>query len=76
MTIETDPQSDYAERMEARFARLEVTAEYIQRDVRELKDDVRTLRRDLATDFRVLFAALITVALGLSALMATGFGWL
>jgi hypothetical protein len=27
-------------------------------------------------DFRILFAALITVALGISTLMAKGFGWL
>jgi hypothetical protein len=76
MTIETDPRSDYDVRMEARMARLEVAVGYIQRDMRELKDDVRTLRRDLATDFRILFAALITVALGISTLMAKGFAWL
>mgnify|MGYP000722284598 FL=1 len=28
------------------------------------------------TDFRLIFGAIITVALGLAALMAKGFGWL
>lgn len=59
--------------MEARVAKLEVAIEYIQRDVAELKADVRSIR---TTDFRLLFGAIITVALGLSALMAKGFHWL
>lgn len=54
--------------------------EYIQRDIADLKADVKELRRDVSsirtTDFRLLFDATITVAIGLAALMAKGFGWL
>lgn len=66
--------------MEARVAKLETAVEYIQRDISELKDEVRGMRGDIAsirtTDFRILFGAIITVALGLAALMAKGFHWL
>lgn len=66
--------------MEARVAKLEVAVEYIQRDVKDLRDDVRSLREDVksirTTDFRLLFGAIITVALGLAALMAHGFKWI
>lgn len=62
--------------MEARVAKLESTVEYIQRDISDLKADVRELRVDLRTDFRILFGALIAVALGLAGIMAKGFGWL
>ena len=54
--------------------------EHVQRDVAELKDDVRELRRDVTgirtTDFRLLFGAIIAVALGLAGLMAKGFHWI
>ncbi|OGB23499.1 MAG: hypothetical protein A3I66_01235 [Burkholderiales bacterium RIFCSPLOWO2_02_FULL_57_36] len=59
--------------MEARVAKLEAITEYIQRDIKELKEDVRAIR---TTDFRILFGAIIAVALGLAAIMAKGFGWL
>ncbi|NML63348.1 hypothetical protein HHL21_20095 [Massilia sp. RP-1-19] len=59
--------------MEARIARLEVAVEYMQRDIAELKADIRAIR---TTDFRLIFGAIVTVALGNAALMARGFGWL
>lgn len=62
--------------MEARIAKVEATLEHVQRDLGELRSDVRELRRDARTDFRILFGALIAVALGLAGLMAKGFGWL
>ena len=66
--------------MEARVARLETTVEHIQSDLTELKGDVRDLRKDVAairtTDFRLLFGAIIFVALGLAALIAHGFHWI
>lgn len=62
--------------MEARVAKLEAAVEFIQRDISDLKIDVRGLRADARTDFRSLFGALIIVALGLAGLMAKGFGWL
>ena len=58
--------------MEARIAKLETAMEYVQRDITELKIDVRAIR---TTDFRILFGAIITVALGLAGLMGKGFNW-
>lgn len=43
---------------------------------RDGQSDVRELRRDARSDFRILFGAIIAVALGLAGLMAKGFGWL
>jgi len=62
--------------MEARIAKLEAAVEFIQRDLADLKTEVRGLRTDARTDFRLLFGSLIAVALGLAALMAKGFQWI
>ncbi|HZV65081.1 MAG TPA: hypothetical protein VFG03_09265 [Telluria sp.] len=61
--------------MEARVSKLEAAVEYIQRDLTELKADVRAHRKETARDFRILFSAIITVALGLASLMAKVFHW-
>lgn len=50
--------------------------EFVQREIGELKLDVRQLRGELRGDFRILFGALIAVALGLAGLMGRGFHWL
>ena len=62
--------------MEARIARLEAGMDHIQSDMRDVKSDLRVIRDDARTDFRLLFGALIAVAIGLAGLMARGFGWL
>lgn len=66
--------------MEVKIAQLETKVERIQEDIAELRSDVRALRGDIAsirtTDFRLLFGAIIAVALGLAGLMAKGFHWL
>jgi hypothetical protein len=62
--------------MEARVAVLETHIEHLKDDMTEIRKDVRELRADLRLDFRILFGALITVALGLAGLMAKGFHWL
>ncbi|MGV0910339.1 hypothetical protein [Martelella sp. FOR1707] len=73
--------------MEARVAKLESdvsnikdTLSDVKADIREMRADLKSetagLRADMRTDFRITFGALITVALGLAALMAKGFGWL
>jgi hypothetical protein len=41
--------------MEARVAKLEAVVEHIQRDISDIKGDVRGLRTDARTDFRMLF---------------------
>lgn len=61
--------------MQARVAKLESDVEHIKSTLKEIKEDVREIKRDARTDFRLLFGALITVALGLAGLMAKGFNW-
>ena len=72
MTIESDEHFAYALDMESRISKLEAKVDHVQRDIEDLKAEVRAIR---TTDFRLLFGALITVALGLALLMANGFGW-
>lgn len=69
--------------MEARVAKLEASMEYVQRDLAEIKATLRGhdgkfdgIRDRAERDFRILFGALIAVALGLAGMMAKGFGWL
>jgi hypothetical protein len=62
--------------MEARVAKLEAAVEHIQRDTGEIKTDVRSVRDNARTDFRILFGAIIAVAIGLAGIMANGFHWL
>lgn len=62
--------------MQGRVAKLESDVEHIKNALKDIKDDIREIKRDARSDFRLLFGALITVALGLAALMAKGFHWL
>lgn len=62
--------------LEARVAKLENHFEYIRRDLDDVKTDVRDIKKDMREDFRIMFGALVVVALGLAGMMATGFGWL
>jgi hypothetical protein len=62
--------------MEARVAKLESDVGHIQRDVGEIKIDIREIRKAIETDFRLIFGALIVVAIGLAGVMAKGFHWL
>ncbi|MDJ0087675.1 hypothetical protein [Pantoea allii] len=61
--------------MQSRVAKLEADVEHIKNSIKDIKDDVREMKRDARTDFRLLFGALIAVALGLAGLMAKGFHW-
>ncbi|MBK3874723.1 hypothetical protein GFL47_22125 [Pseudomonas stutzeri] len=62
--------------MEARVSKLENHFEYIRRDLDDVKNDVRDIKKDMREDFRIMFGALVVVALGLAGMMAKGFGWL
>lgn len=69
--------------MEARVARLEASVEHIERDIAEIKIDCRSMRQEIAqlrdrvdADFRVTWAGMMALGLGLAGLMAKGFGWL
>jgi hypothetical protein len=61
--------------MEGRIGKLEADVEYIKRDVSEMRGDIRELRSHLERDFRLLFRAIIFVALGMSGMLAKLFGW-
>jgi hypothetical protein len=61
--------------MDARVAKVEATIEHIQSDTSDIKENIRDLRRNATNDFRILFAAIIGVAIGLAGLMAKGFHW-
>ena len=62
--------------LESRVARLEATCEFILQELRQIQEDFRDIRRTAQIDFRILFGALIFATLGLSGLMAKGFGWI
>jgi len=72
ISLEKRGEPPYDGGMEARIAKLETALEFVQRDIGELRTDVRAIR---TTDFRILFGAIITVALGLAGLMGKGFHW-
>ena len=61
--------------MEPRVARVEAAVEHIERDIADIKAEMRTKRANVRGDFRLLFGAIISVALGLAAIMAKGFHW-
>lgn len=42
----------------------------------EVNGEFRAVRKEMRDDFRLLFGAIIAVALSLAGLMAKGFGWL
>jgi hypothetical protein len=69
--------------MGSRVARLEASVQHIERDIAEIRIDIRSLResmdrfRDRVEDnFRIVWAGMIGLGLGLAGLMAKGFGWL
>ncbi len=57
-------------------AKIETKVDHAEHAVREVKGDLKSLRDTTQLDFRILFGAIITVALGLAAIMAHGFKWL
>jgi hypothetical protein len=62
--------------LESRVAVLEAHVSHIRDDLSAIKADIRDIRNGARTDFRLLFGALIAVAVGLAGLMSRGFGWL
>lgn len=75
------------DRAENNISQLQSDVAVLKSDVSEIKHEQRSfrhevvsefkeIRRDMRSDFRILFSALITVALGLTAIMARGFHWL
>lgn len=64
------------ENSEPRIAKLEATTEFIQREISDIKTDIKGIRTDMRQDFRILFGAIIAVALSLAGIIAKCFGWL
>ena len=62
-------------KIESDVAVLKNDVAHIQGDVSELRTEVRGVRQSQEREFRILFGAIISVAVGLSALLAKGFGW-
>jgi hypothetical protein len=62
-------------KIEIDVAVLKTDVAYIRRDTAELRTGMERLSINQERDFRVLFGALIFVAVGLAGLMAKGFGW-
>lgn len=58
------------------ITRLEAHVSHIDQTLTDIKADVRDMRKDMRTDFRLLFGSLIALAIGLTGIMAKGFGWL
>ncbi len=56
--------------MEARIACLEEIATSAKEVLVEMRQDIREIRADRKTDFRLVFGALIGAALGLAGLVA------
>lgn len=50
--------------------------EHVEVDLAEIKADVRSLRDRMEGDFRLTWAGIMALGLGLAGLMAKGFGWL
>ena len=83
MSIHTFPDRGVASQppsggdgMDGRIAKLESDVGHIQSDIQEIKGDIKEIKKDAKEDFRILFGALVFVALGLALLIAKGFKWL
>ena len=63
-----------------RIARLEVTVEHLVKEFAEFKAEIKAELKDLRKlvdfQFRLLAGMIIALGLGMSGLMAKGFGWL
>jgi hypothetical protein len=58
-----------------RVAAVETHIDHINRNIGTIQQDVRDIRGDMKTDFRLTWAGLFVVAIGLAGMMAKGFKW-
>ncbi|HZV66630.1 MAG TPA: hypothetical protein VFG03_17150 [Telluria sp.] len=63
-----------------RVVRLETSFDFLRKDIENLHTDLKDLRKDLAVirtvDFRILMGMIISLGIGMGALVAKGFGWI
>ncbi len=74
-SLHGEGNATYVANMEARVAVLEQIAKDTKEILVEMKRDIRDIRLDQRTDFRLLFSAVIAVAVSLAGVMARGFHW-
>jgi predicted RNase H-like nuclease (RuvC/YqgF family) len=86
-TTVTKVASSGGGKMERQLGKLESDVEHIKTDIAGLKSDSREFRSEVRSDmgklrdlherdFRILFGAIIVVAIGIASIMAKAFGWL
>ena len=73
--IDPKRSGPYDSGMEARIAKLEAHAEHIQRDLGEVKTDLRTLAKKVDAHLLILGGMVIASSIGLAGLLAKGFHW-
>lgn len=73
LVINVREMSSVLKTLGERVARVEIGIDFLRADIKNLGEGLLAVR---TTDFRLMFGALIGVALPLSAMMAKGFGWL
>jgi hypothetical protein len=74
-SLHAKADASYVADMEARVAVLEQIAKDTKDILVEMKRDIRDIRLDQRTDFRLLFSAVFAVAVSLAGVMARGFHW-
>jgi len=62
--------------VESRIARVESDVKNIFIHLGDIKIDIRELRSDIKTDFRILWGALFVATIGLAGMLAKGFEWI
>ena len=61
---------------DVRLAHTEAHLEHVMKELDIVRHSILRLRDEHRTDFRLLFASIVTAALGLSGILARAAGWL
>ena len=65
---------DHTDGMEARLAKVEAAIEHIQTDIGDIRIDIRDIRGKLDSQFKITWGGIIALGIGLTGVMAKGFG--
>lgn len=82
--IDRPESTTHDRQLPIKVAVLETNADRLQHDMNELKTEFREFRKEMRADimamrthdFRLIFGAIITLAVGMAALVAKGFQWI